>query len=441
MTFKRGFWIVTALIAGAAASAPAHAQGWYNDRGYVTPYNAYDFYQPSYDRRGPRSYVRIAPPRYEGPVYRHGRTEAYAVEGRRRVQRQLNALGFDTGPPDGVYGELTRRAMADFQASIGVPATGRLNARQIEILFQSRPGYNPYVTEAIPGGPDQGSATDEQVAAGSPVYTTDGLPADQTDTGSTSDAPIGSTETDDPSEQDDDVIYLAQAGQPTLDDEDVRRRAPGSAVPFPRPGSDSAIESFRDPQDRPKVFDVTVGTSKEEAKASLARNGYRDCKDIGETMACSSENRSMTDAITVAFAGKQEGNPVYLIRRTLSFKDPIQREFLVRQMTARYPELLAAPDMTISAGDTCRTEMGLVPGAEKDDPLDTLVLNRRAGGALNDATLDLIDACPDFYALAFDGQDKVSHLDIVVFSSNTMRQEHSAELNRRRNERDTTVRF
>ena len=42
----------------------------------------------------------------------------------RAVQEALNALGYDAGPPDGVLGPRSRKAIADYQASVGLQSTG-----------------------------------------------------------------------------------------------------------------------------------------------------------------------------------------------------------------------------------------------------------------------------------------------------------------------------
>ncbi|MFD2853553.1 peptidoglycan-binding protein [Seohaeicola zhoushanensis] len=40
------------------------------------------------------------------------------------VQTLLNAAGFDAGTPDGQWGPGSRKAMAEYQASVGLPETG-----------------------------------------------------------------------------------------------------------------------------------------------------------------------------------------------------------------------------------------------------------------------------------------------------------------------------
>ena len=37
------------------------------------------------------------------------------------LQRRLSALGFDTGRVDGIFGDLTSRALAEFQRNLGLP--------------------------------------------------------------------------------------------------------------------------------------------------------------------------------------------------------------------------------------------------------------------------------------------------------------------------------
>jgi hypothetical protein len=81
---------------------------------------------PVYYERAPRRYYRRAP-RY-APV---------ATRENRKIQESLNLLGFNVGVVDGVSGPDTRRGIADFQASMGQPATGRLTELQKSVLFKN----------------------------------------------------------------------------------------------------------------------------------------------------------------------------------------------------------------------------------------------------------------------------------------------------------------
>jgi tellurite resistance protein len=52
----------------------------------------------------------------------------------REAQEQLNALGYDAGPADGLIGPRTRQALRDFQSSVGLPPSGVLDADTLQAL-------------------------------------------------------------------------------------------------------------------------------------------------------------------------------------------------------------------------------------------------------------------------------------------------------------------
>jgi peptidoglycan hydrolase-like protein with peptidoglycan-binding domain len=60
-----------------------------------------------------------------------------------RVQEKLNALGFSAGPVNGDFGEKTQAALAQFQLSRTIPASGQLDDTTLAELG---------VTRAEPGG-------------------------------------------------------------------------------------------------------------------------------------------------------------------------------------------------------------------------------------------------------------------------------------------------
>ncbi|MGI9426657.1 MAG: peptidoglycan-binding domain-containing protein [Hyphomicrobiaceae bacterium] len=57
---------------------------------------------------------------------------------RRGIQRQLKALGLYNGTLDGVFGDLTRQAIKDFQEKLGAETTGYLTPDQFKQLVASR---------------------------------------------------------------------------------------------------------------------------------------------------------------------------------------------------------------------------------------------------------------------------------------------------------------
>jgi peptidoglycan hydrolase-like protein with peptidoglycan-binding domain len=51
-----------------------------------------------------------------------------------RIQGALDALGFEPGPIDGIYGPLTAEGVRRYQRSVGMPPTGTLTAQQVDAL-------------------------------------------------------------------------------------------------------------------------------------------------------------------------------------------------------------------------------------------------------------------------------------------------------------------
>lgn len=86
--------------------------------------------------------------RQEQPPYRYAPSRPQAVSeetriARAEIQRRLNALGYDAGRPDGVFGPRTRRAIAQFQASLGEVGDGKISPTQIERLYAMSGGGFP----------------------------------------------------------------------------------------------------------------------------------------------------------------------------------------------------------------------------------------------------------------------------------------------------------
>lgn len=57
----------------------------------------------------------------------------------RQVQERLHELGFDAGPVNGDFGEKTQAALAQFQLSRVIPASGQLDELTLNELGVERP--------------------------------------------------------------------------------------------------------------------------------------------------------------------------------------------------------------------------------------------------------------------------------------------------------------
>jgi len=70
-------------------------------------------------------------------------------EEQRRIQVALNTLGCDSGAPDGVFGQQTRKAIICFQAKASTPQTGKLTVDEKSVLLSV---YQDGQTGVAPGG-------------------------------------------------------------------------------------------------------------------------------------------------------------------------------------------------------------------------------------------------------------------------------------------------
>ena len=81
--------------------------------------------------------VWTIPAQYSGALDR-ARAAENALQlgfyGRRQVQSDLTALGFDPGPVDGIFGRLTRYAIRDWQRSVRAWDSGFLTGSQVSVL-------------------------------------------------------------------------------------------------------------------------------------------------------------------------------------------------------------------------------------------------------------------------------------------------------------------
>lgn len=60
-----------------------------------------------------------------------------------RVQEKLRALGFDAGPANGDFGAKTQAALAQFQLSRTIPASGQLDEQTLAELGVARDDTQP----------------------------------------------------------------------------------------------------------------------------------------------------------------------------------------------------------------------------------------------------------------------------------------------------------
>jgi peptidoglycan hydrolase-like protein with peptidoglycan-binding domain len=82
-----------------------------------------------------------------------------------RVQEKLRAQGFDAGPPNGDFGAKTQAALAQFQLSRTIPASGQLDDQTLAEL-----GVTRDAPQATADASSAGASKDQPIpAAGDPA--------------------------------------------------------------------------------------------------------------------------------------------------------------------------------------------------------------------------------------------------------------------------------
>ena len=86
-----------------------------------------------------------------------------------QIQLALRARGFDPGPADGLFGEMTQAAIAAFQASMGLVVDGEVGPQTAAALLG---GDDAAAPAAAPGGRGVGAAAAAAVAPRTPILST-----------------------------------------------------------------------------------------------------------------------------------------------------------------------------------------------------------------------------------------------------------------------------
>ena len=110
-------------------------------------------------KKSRKSPSAAAKPKATGPL---AKNKALTSSTQLAVQRDLNALGFDAGRPDGVWGPRTQRAYADFEnATDGVIRDGVADDDEIALLSVLSGGP---VEGAVAADPSMGASAEAAVS-------------------------------------------------------------------------------------------------------------------------------------------------------------------------------------------------------------------------------------------------------------------------------------
>ena len=381
----------------------------------------------------------------------------------RDYQSSLNALGFDAGTPDGIAGRRTRAAVAEFQATIGSPETGRLSRNDAAEL-QRRSGQpllsagpdgssiengGPMPTINTVGGAPQPSFPTIPLAGGAAATAaTHGgqnqfsqfPPAGATESSSgfsatLGDAGVGSNtanSTGSSSAPSFPVVGLPQTGSAqqaapsfpvisTPDTDGIGTNPVSPELPAVTDGSGGnlstaaltqEIESGGTVETSSLEFDilgVSIGQAKDAALATLAKEGYENCDTSGEVMICEKSNEALSDKVLIG-TGTAPADRVYLVARDLEFTKPMARNVLAGRMSESYGAILSQPDNVIASADCRSTVMGMTG--------ESTSAGLAFAGTDPASMTDVARQCASYSGIRFrnESSDKVKGATITLFS-------------------------
>lgn len=381
----------------------------------------------------------------------------------RDYQSSLNALGFDAGTPDGIAGRRTRAAVAEFQATIGSPETGRLSRhdaaelqrRSGQPLLSAGPdgssiengGPMPTIntvggapqpsfpTIPLAGGAAATAATDggqnqfSQFPAAGATDSSSGFSATLGNAGNSSNTANSAGSSPAPTFP---VVGLPQTGTAqqvapsfpviaTPDTDGLGSNPVSPELPTVTDGSGGNLSTAALTQEVEAggamettslefdILGVSVGQAKDAALSTLAKEGYENCDTSGEVVICEKRNKALNDKVLIG-TGTAPADRVYLVARDLEFKKPMATSILTGRMSESYSAILGQPDNVIASAECRSTVMGMTG--------ESTSAGLAFAGTDPASMTDVARECASYSGIRFrnEGSDKVRGATITLFS-------------------------
>ncbi len=310
------------------------------------------------------------------------------------IQLRLNMLGFDTGTPDGVSGRRTRNAIRQFQISIGAYANGKLDNRQIAKLYELTTPQQPAApTPVVASAPAPVAATTPipvAIVAPTPVV-----------------APVATAA---PSQQINITIPVTPGSNATNNAQVV------NVTPNVSPKNETQVavttskHPALDPANLPSIHGLTVERFEHDVRGLLEKVGYQGCLVDETKTVCTLEKDTLSETVSVL---TQDEN-IYGLQREVSFKNPAPRAAIMGKLLDAYPVLTHLQNMTATEDKTCRITYVNNSGELLKEALE------KPSNA--EALRQLSDNCTDYHSLEVFGEDTVSGLRLVFYSSKPIKE-------------------
>ncbi len=274
---------------------------------------------------------------------------------------RLNKLGYGAGRPDGVMGLNSRRAVRDFQRSIGEYPDGYLTAAQMAKLFAMTDPQAP--THIAP-------------VAHAPVVH---APA----------APIQAPATTNNLKKSVEInqIYINASAEAT-----TNQAAPAGSTKRP----------LLDPLAPPTTIGLSTRMRVHDLEEMLGAKGYKECATANYVTTCKLTTGTLNETLVVATID----SIIHTVHRVITLSAPAPRSAIDKKMNESFPTLAKFSKMRASTSSACTMDFTNNRG-----------LTYKRINAVGDAALTTHEAnngCQDYYAVEYGSAETVSTIEVLL---------------------------
>jgi len=300
----------------------------------------------------------------------------------RDIQVRLTGLGHNTGGIDGKKGPMTRRAIGDFQTTLGHSRNSGLSEDEYQMLVSltttTEPDIPPMVIPAIPN-----NGNDTRMSPGF----AENIPVEQQPSPNRQlpESPFGDVNSTYPTAQNDllsDSINNVHRVRALIED-----------------------ASFN-------VYGINLLYTKSQAMEKLASRNISNCRTTTTSIACSNNVPGLSETITVGFTKVQNLEKIHTISRTIQLQTRTNRNDVLKQFRAAYPRLVDAENQMIASSDSCKTKAGEF----RKHSSAKLERWMNSGAAPSTDIVALASSCDYYYTLSLPEGNIVDQANITLFT-------------------------
>ncbi len=173
---------------------------------------------------------------------------------------------------------------------------------------------------------------------------------------------------------------------------------------------------FGSEAEQPKILGFSLGTSLKDAQAHLAEAGFADCKPVDGALECTRTTASLSDTIRI---WSLQSETIFGIARAMAFNTAMPSDALTKQFETTYGALMKARAYTVSSKPECSASF---LSRDQIKPLLNRIaaVENKTAADIEPAMIELARNCPIGYSIAFNGDDKISGVEITFLDATSL---------------------